>query len=457
MWELIRANRRKSVCLVIIMAVLLFAAGFVAGEALFGPGAGVLGLGIAFVIWLILTLVAFFEGKDLFMKVSGAHKIEKKNHPRLFNIVEEMSIASQLPAMPDIYIIRSQAPNAFATGRKPEVSAIAVTSALLNQLTRDELQGVIAHEIAHVKNRDILFMTMIGVMMGAIVLLSDVTVRTLFWGGGHTRSRTSSRDGGGQVQAVLMIVGLILLILAPILAQIIYLAASRKREYLADASAAQFTRYPEGLASALEKIADSSVKMKKANRVTAPMYIVNPLKGGARGRRASSSSLFSTHPPVRERIKILRSMAGGSSYLSYDQAYRKITGSSSPVLPRSARSTPDEPARKPSKKPIPVPVPVPIPTPAGKGKAPLDAVGVAALTGASVATGAAAPPEPETLSGKVRETTDALWKSKNYRFVNCDCGAILKVPATFRRPKVKCLRCSRTHRLEPLARGAAER
>ncbi len=430
MWELIRANRRKSVCLVIVMAALLFAAGYAAGEVLVGPGAGVFGLCIAFVIWMILTLVAFLQGKDIFLAISGARKIKKKDHPRLFNIVEEMTIASQLPAIPDIYIIHSEAPNAFATGRKPEVSAVAVTTALLNQLNRDELQGVIAHEIGHVKNRDILFMTMIGVMMGAIVLLSDITVRALFWGRVHTRSRTSSRDGGGQVQVVLMIVGLILLILAPILARIIYLAASRKREYLADASAAQFTRYPEGLASALEKIAHSPAKMEKANRVTAPMYIVNPLKKEARGRRVSSASLFSTHPPVQERIKILRSMAGGSGYLSYDKAYRQITGSSSPVLPRSVRSGPDETERKPGKKPIPLPLPVPLPT------------------------AAAALPEPETFSGKVRETTDALWRSKNYRFVDCDCGAILKVPATFGRPEVKCLRCSRTHRLLLLARGA---
>jgi len=433
LWELIRANRRKSIFLVVVMAALLFAAGFAVGEILIGPGAGVAGLAIAFIVWMILTLVAFFQGKEVFMAIAGARKIEKKHHPRLFNIVEEMTIAAQLPAIPGVYIIDSRAPNAFATGRKPEVSAVAITTGLLNKLNRDELQGVIAHEIGHVKNRDILFMTMIGVMMGAIVLLADITMRALFWGGGRHRSRSSS-GGGGQAQIIIMAIGLVLIIVAPIIARIIYLAASRKREYLADASAAQFTRFPEGLASALEKIAGSTEKMKKVNRAMAPMYIVNPLMK-ASGRR--KAGLFCTHPPLEERIRILRSMAGSGGFESYDKAYRKITGSSSPVIPGSAMTGRKEAPRKRKAKKKTIPVPIPVMAAAGT----LESVR-----------------EPETHSGKVRETTNALWRSQGYRFIECGCGATLKAPASFKKPDVKCLRCGRSHKLSPPSkRGKGER
>jgi heat shock protein HtpX len=418
-WEVIRSNNRKSMFLGLVMAGLLFAVGYMGGEFLLGPGGGGAGLVAAFAIWMILTILAFFQGKQILLALSEAQKIRKEDHPRLFNIVEEMKIASQLPAMPDIYMMDDPAPNAFATGRKPENSAVAVTAGLLNRLNRDELQGVIAHEMGHIKNRDILFMTMLGVMMGAIVMLADIATRWMFMGGRRRSSRTSPRDGV-QGQAIILIIGLILIILAPIVAQIIYFAASRRREYLADASAAQFTRYPEGLASALEKIASAPFSAKNVNRVTAPMYIVNPLQQ----MKAFSSLLFSTHPPVEERIRILRSMAGGSGYISYDRAFRKTTGESSSVLPASALSQPD----------TPLATTIPIAAAMGEG----DAIGG----------------EIDSHAGKFRETTNALWKAQNYTFINCECGAKLKVPPSLQRPEVKCLRCGRAHQMAPAQRKA---
>ncbi len=211
-----------------------------------------------------------------------------------------MKISAGLPTMPKIYIINEVAPNAFATGIKPENSAVAVTAGLLARLNRDELQGVIAHEVSHIVNRDVMFMTFAGIMLGSIVLISEVFLRSLWFGGGRYSSKSSKSSGQGQM--IIMIVAIVFAILAPILAQLLYFAISRKREYLADASAVRYTRYPEGLASALEKISDNTIELKTANKVTAPMYIVNPLK--PKGQKLSD--LTSTHPPISERIRILK-------------------------------------------------------------------------------------------------------------------------------------------------------
>jgi len=412
------------------MATLLMVAGAVFGE--YFSESYISGLLLAFIIWLFLSMLAYFQGRNLFLAISGARKIKKDDHPRLFNIVEEMKIASMLPAMPDIYIIDDPAPNAFAVGQRPDRAAVAVTSGLLNTLNRDELQGVIAHEIGHIVNRDTLFMSMLGVMLGAIVMLAEIARRSLFFGGGRRRPRTSS-SGGGQIQVILMIAGLLLMILAPLLARLIYLAASRKREYLADASAALFTRYPEGLASALEKISVSPIRMRKTNQVTAPMYIINPIQK----LKAGSDSLFSTHPSTRNRVQVLRSMAGGSGYLDYDSAYRRITGQSQSLIPESAKkgAAGHQPVR-----PIP-----------GTGTPEGQPVDMSRAATAAVITGAVltdAIQEPTTRIGKVRETTDAIWKSKGYQFMDCPCGATLKIPPDYRRTEVKCLRCHRKHPVE---------
>src|SRR5689334_20232312 len=243
MWEAIESNRRRSTLLVAGMGLLLLALGSLTGHALDRRGGLFVGLAVALGIWVVLWLIAAFQGDRIMLSIAGAKKIEKADAPQLFNVVEEMVLASQLGKMPDIYIIPDDRPNAFAAGRKPETRVVAVTSGLLRLLTRDELQGVIAHEIGHHKNGDPALMILMGVMLGAIVLIAEIFLRGSFWGG----RRRSSRDSGG-VEVLLFVLALLLAILAPILAQMLYFACSRRREFLADASAARFTRYPEGLA-----------------------------------------------------------------------------------------------------------------------------------------------------------------------------------------------------------------
>jgi heat shock protein HtpX len=406
MWEQIQANRNRSLAIALAMAVLLTMVGAAVG--LFLVGDPFIGVGVGLILWAILAVVAYRGGSEIMLNVAGARRIEKKDNPRLWNIVEEMTIASGLPRPPAIYIIDDPAPNAFATGRDPEHAAVAVTTGLLQRLNRDELQGVIAHEIGHVRNRDVLLMIMAGVMLGTMVLLADVAFRSWLWGG-RLRTRASSRDSG---QAIIMLVAILVMILAPIMARLMYLAISRKREYLADASAAQFTRYPEGLASALEKISRAAVPSAAANRVTAPMYIVAPLM--KKGKRALGN-LGSTHPPLEKRIAVLRSMAGGASLQDYERAYRLQSGEGG-VIPASAlKDAGKVEARQPS------------PT----------------------------PEKPTTAAERAREAMDTLWKVGQYAFLACVCGARIKVPPGLPLDRIACPHCGAGHRVRgPATAGA---
>ena len=382
------------------MAALLLLIGYAIGIFVFNSGIG--GLIIALVVWALLLLIALFQGDSILLALSRAKKISRDDHPRLYNVVEEIKIASGLEKMPDIYIIDDTALNAFATGRNPNRAAVAITSGLLQKLNRDELQGVIAHEISHIKNRDVLLMTVCGILLGTIVILAWVASRYLIFGG-MGRTRRSSSAGGGQIQLIILAVGIVLMILAPIAAQFIYFAISRKREYLADASSALYTRYPEGLASALEKLGASTVPLKSANKATAPMYISNPF----RKRGMSASSLTSTHPPIAERVRILRTMAGGASFADYDQAYRQIRG-------------------------------------AGKGvisAATINAVGAVGLQPAELKA-SRREPEPEKVE-RTREVSDLMLRINKYRTINCNCGTKLKVPPTFKGTRVRCPHCGR--------------
>ena len=320
MWELIQANKRRSIFLFIGMGIILILLGYFLGVTFLGEQGGSFGVFIAFIIWSILSLISYFAGSKVILSLSNAKEVTKDVHPQLFNIVEEMTIASNLPKMPKIYIVNEAAPNAFATGRDPEKSAVAVTAGLLSQLNRNELQGVIAHEIAHILNRDVLFMTFAGVMLGAIVIISEVFLRGYWIGGGSLNRYKNKSSGGGQEQIIFMVFAIVLAILAPILARFLYFAISRKREYLADASGVRLTRYPEGLASALEKLSQNRFSLKSANKATAGMYIVNPLKKTG----MQISDLSSTHPPISERIKILRGMMHGADYADYQTSYMKI-------------------------------------------------------------------------------------------------------------------------------------
>ncbi|MGD8238782.1 MAG: M48 family metalloprotease [Armatimonadota bacterium] len=340
MFQQIDRNKNYSILLVAGCAALLMVVGYFIGRALGLPW--YLGLIIAGGLAIILSLVSYFGGGKIVLSMSGARKVQKREHPQLINVVEEMSIAAGMP-MPDVYVIDDTAPNAFATGRKPEEAAVAVTSGLLSKLSRDELQGVIAHEIAHIRNFDILFMMMMAVMVGTIALLCDGFLRSMWYGG---RSRGRGRGGGN---AIFLIIALLLAILAPLAAKLIQLAASRRREYLADASGALLTRYPAGLASALRKISSDPEPLEVANRATQHLYIVNPMK--AVERRAAG--LLSTHPPIEERIQRLSRMA----YMDESDASRSVRAYATPTQPAAAgaQTTPVEPPRPP----IPIPVPVP--------------------------------------------------------------------------------------------------
>ena len=225
MWELIRANKRKSILLFIFMGAILILLGYVIGEVYLPGKGGYNGIFIALIIWVIWSMIGYFNGSSILLSLSRAKEVTHNIHPQLFNVVSEMKIAANLPAMPKIYIINEEAPNAFATGRKPEKSAIAVTAGLLNRLNRNELQGVIAHEMSHILNRDILYMTFAGVMLGTVVMISEIFLRGLWYSGGSAaryRSKRSNKNGGGAM----MIIAIALAILAPILTRLFYFAIS---------------------------------------------------------------------------------------------------------------------------------------------------------------------------------------------------------------------------------------
>ena len=243
-----------------------------------------------------MTAISYFQGDKIALWTSGAKPITKEDNAYVYRLIENLAITNGTPT-PKIYIIEDSAINAFATGRKPDMASIAVTTGAVEKLTNEELEGVLAHELSHVKNYDIRFMTLVAVLVGAISILSNIFLRSRWL------PRRSNDREGGNIGAIFMIVGVVLAILSPIIAELIKLAISRRREYLADASGALLTRYPEGLAKALEKIAAQNQPMKNANQATAHLFIANPFFG------KKISNLFSTHPPVEERIKKLREMA----------------------------------------------------------------------------------------------------------------------------------------------------
>jgi heat shock protein HtpX len=396
MWEQIRSNQWRSLVLSITMGFVLVGLGYALG--LYFADNGLAGILFATALWIIMILLAFFQGDNILLTLSKARKIGPDDHPRLYNIVEEMRIASGLAKMPDVYIIDDPAMNAFAIGRNQNKAAVAVTAGLLSKLNRDELQGVIAHEMAHIKNRDVLLMAFTSVLLGTIVMLSWYASRMMIFGGGSNSRRNS---GGNPGQVIILIIALLLVVLAPIFAQLIYFAISRKREYLADASGALYTRYPEGLASALEKISGSTEQLKSANQATAPMYIINPF----RKKGKAAEDLSSTHPPISERIRILRSMSG-TSFADYNAAYTEVHGGKDGILPASAlAATPKASMKQTSKK------------------------------------ATAVPTDNTTELQRTRETSDLLWKMNDYSTINCQCGTRLRVPPDYKNSSVQCPHC----------------
>jgi heat shock protein HtpX len=408
MWELIAANKRKSKILFFSMFILLEALCIVIGLAVDYPRGAYWGAGIGFALWAIQSTVAYYFGDKIVLRVSQASKVTKEAHPQLWNVVEEMKIAASQPYMPDIYVVNDSAMNAFATGIRPEKSAVCVTAGLLEALNRDELQGVIAHEMSHILNRDVLFMTFAGVMLGSINLVAKGFIGTSrITSGAGRRSRLGS--SASRIHPAFFIIAIVFSILAPLLAQLFYYAISRKREYLADATAVRLTRYPEGLASALEKIAVSAGNLMFYNKITAPMFIINPMA------LENSSSLISTstHPPTSSRISILRQLQHGGkvSFRDYQNIFSK-ENKDYKLLPKSALADKNDVAVR-------------------QGVA-SDSTGVA---GNAQTTG--------SKKASIRDVNNLIMATSGFLFMPCTCGLKIKVPPTIGKNQIQCPRCGR--------------
>lgn len=296
MYNQITANKRQSLLLMLLFVGVVFALGLIAGYAFGDLHTGLI---LAGCISIGFTLLGYFQGDTVALAVSGAKRIERRDHETLYRLTENLAIAQGIPT-PTIYLIEDSSPNAFATGRNPKTASIAITTGLLSILEKTELEGVLAHELSHIKNFDTRYMTLVVVLVGTVALLSDLITRNVFF-----RSRDRDDRGGN---GVLLLIGILFAILSPLIAQLLKLAVSRQREYLADASAALLTRYPEGLARALQKIAAMDQPLKHANHATAHLYLANPFDPHVTTKRRLDH-LFATHPPIEDRIARLRSMA----------------------------------------------------------------------------------------------------------------------------------------------------
>ena len=301
MFELIRANKRKSVALIAAFVVLLVAVGAAIGVLI---GHGLIATIAALAFAGAMAAGSYWKADVIALRISRAVPADPNEYRRLHNLVEGLCIASGLPK-PSVYVVNDPAPNAFATGRNPKHAAIAVTTGLLEKMNRVELEGVLAHELSHIRNYDILVSTLTVTLVGSIAILSDLGIRMMWWNGGRVR-RSGDREDSGNPLAYL---GFALLIFAPIIAKLMQAAVSRKRETLADVSACQMTRYPPGLISALEKLRDDTTVTHSSSTATAHLWIEQPLSGVAdKGRLARFHQMFDTHPPLQERIELLREL-----------------------------------------------------------------------------------------------------------------------------------------------------
>ncbi len=297
-------NRRRSWLLVAVVVVVL---GLLGGAIGYASGFGWGGVALALIVATVMSIGSFFAGDALVMATSGAREVNRTQPPdryqQFVNVVEEMRLAGGLPP-PRLWVIDDSAPNAFATGRDPKHASVAVTTGLLDKLDREQLQGVIGHEMSHIGNLDIRFTLLVGVLVGSIALLADWFLRFTFWGGG--RRSGNDRGGGGGAAAHIFILALVLAVVAPLIGRLVQAAVSRSREQLADATAVEFTRNPVGLARALRTISDDPEVLEVANRATQHLYIVNPIKSF----EERAKSLWDTHPPIGERIRALENIAG---------------------------------------------------------------------------------------------------------------------------------------------------
>ncbi len=296
MYDQIASNKLRSTALILVFVLLVALIGYVFGQA---TDWGYLGLAAALVLAFVMAWGSYWFSDRIVLSMSRARPVDRNTEPYLVNLVEGLAIAAGVP-VPRAYVIDDPAPNAFATGRNPENAAIAVTSGLVQMMNRQELEGVVAHELSHIKNYDTLLQTLAAVLAGSVTLISEWMLRSFWWGGGRRRD-----NEGGQLGVIMLIVALVLAVLSPLAASLIQLAISRRREYLADASAAMLTRYPPGLASALRKIGTDQNQLRTANKATESLYIANPLKAH---RGGGMNALFNTHPPLEDRIARLEAM-----------------------------------------------------------------------------------------------------------------------------------------------------
>ena len=396
MWELIEKNKRKSLLVLILMFILMTALSGAIGLSI-EPNYGLYwGAAFGILLWAVQSLVAYFLGDDIVLHFNMAVVVTPESSPQLYNIVEEMKIAAGLAVMPEIYIVQSQGMNAFATGIRPNKTAICVTSGLVENLNRDELQGVIAHEMSHILNRDVLFMTFAGVMLGTITMLSNALLKGTIFANSDRRSRRKRGIGGGHPAIILIL--LLLAIFAPILARIFYFTISKKREYLADATAARLTRYPIGLASALEKIAKHS-SVDFVSKITAPMFIVNPHFAGG-----DEDSIFaaSTHPPIYKRIAILTQLQHGGtvSLGNYQKIYEKEVEKSQLLSNAVLKADSGEKIRQQSV-------------------------------------------EETAQKPAAKALEDIILANSGFKILTCECGLKIKLPPSSMQTKIKCPRCKK--------------
>ncbi len=396
MWELIEKNKRKSLLVLILMFILMTALSGAIGLSI-EPNYGLYwGAAFGILLWAVQSLVAYFLGDDIVLHFNMAVVVTPESSPQLYNIVEEMKIAAGLAVMPEIYIVQSQGMNAFATGIRPNKTAICVTSGLVENLNRDELQGVIAHEMSHILNRDVLFMTFAGVMLGTITMLSNALLKGTIFANSDRRSRRKRGIGGGHPAIILIL--LLLAIFAPILARIFYFTISKKREYLADATAARLTRYPIGLASALEKIAKQS-SVDFVSKITAPMFIVNPHFAGG-----DEDSIFaaSTHPPIYKRIAILTQLQHGGtvSLGNYQKIYEKEVEKSQLLSNAVLKADSGEKIRQQSV-------------------------------------------EETAQKTAAKAVEDIILANSGFKILTCECGLKIKLPPSSMQTKIKCPRCKK--------------
>ncbi|KKU01715.1 MAG: Protease HtpX-like protein [Candidatus Woesebacteria bacterium GW2011_GWE1_45_18] len=304
LYEAQAANRRKSALIMVLFILFVTVSVYVISQAMgvyFGYEPGGLGVaGLALIISGLITFVSYYASDKIVLSISGARPADRKRDYNFYTVAENLSLAAGIPK-PKLYVIEDSAPNAFATGRDPKHAVVCATSGLLNKLTRTELEGVVAHELSHVKNYDTRLMSIVAVLVGMVALLADIFLRTSFRGGRSDRR-------GSQAATIFLLLGIIFAILSPIISRLIQLAVSRRREFFADSSSVAITRQPSGLISALKKIAADHEPLEAANKATAHLYIVNPFKEKGHGAVDWFAGLFNTHPPVSERIAALTKM-----------------------------------------------------------------------------------------------------------------------------------------------------